>query len=44
MRIVVLDSKTLGKDLDLSLLEKLGDVSESEMNRITEALRVSIDV
>lgn len=33
------------RTLDKSrLLEKLGDVSESEMNRITEALRVSIDV
>ena len=32
------------RTLDKSrLLEKLGDVSESEMNRITEALRVSID-
>ena len=27
MRIVVLDSKTLGKDLDLSLLKELGDVT-----------------
>ena len=33
------------RTLDKSrLLEKLGDVSESGMNRITEALRVSIDV